>query len=213
MTKTLRLIALAGVALLAFGTAASADSLAVNATCALNGTTNGLQVIKNTATTSPGAFVRSNEPNDESHFIVRFWIDPKSMDIPAPPNDYFQFLRTGHETVGSSIILFLKRNNSNGSYRLTTYARREDNPPTYKFIGESFLVGDGGPAKQVEVEWTAGSPGTVTVKIDGSQAYTNTVTNPNSEVDTVRIGVFEADGAAIPSGDNFYCFDEYESYR
>lgn len=208
--KTTKVALVMGALALGAG-AAQAASITVNNTCALNGTNYGLQVTK---TPVGDAFVRSDHPTDETHFRVKFWIDPNSMDIPAAPNDYFQFLRTGHETVGTSLILFLKQAPS-GNYRLTTYVRVEGQATTYQLVGEAFLQTLGAAEVPVEVEWTRGAPGSVKVWIN--TANTNPPTyqkvnanNPNSQVDTVRWGVFNGDGAAIATP---FCLDEYESYR
>lgn len=203
-------VMVAGALVLSAG-AAQAASLTVNDACKLNGTNFGLQVTKNPV---GDAFVRSDHPTNETHFRVKFWVDPNSMDIPAPPNDYFQFLRTGHETVGTSLILFLKQAPSN-NYRLTAYVRVEGQATTYQLVGEAFLQTIGGAEVPVEVEWQRGAPGFVKVWIN--TANTNPPTfqklnanNPTSEVDTVRWGVFAGDGPVVTQP---FCLDEYESYR
>lgn len=195
---------------LAAASTANAASLAVNATCALNGTNFGLEINKNVV---DDAFVRSDHPTDESHMLIRFWIDPDTINIPqVEGSNYFQFLRGGHETVGTTLIAFLKRGVASGNYRLTVYARRDDGPATYKFIGEGSLQIFNAAPVQVEIEFTRGNPGTVTAKVNGVQILTNTVLNAAAEIDTIRWGVFAADGPAI-AGDATFCLDEYESYR
>ena len=206
MKKIMWIVAL----FLAVAATANAASLTVNDACKLNGTTWGLEVNKATV---GDAYVRSDHPTDETHMLIRFCIDPDTINIPqVDGSNYFQFLRGGHETVGTTLIAFLKRGVATGNYRLTVYARRADGPATYKFIGEGALqVFNAAPA-QVEIEWTRGNPGTVTAKVNNVQIMTNTVINPTAEIDTIRWGVFAGDPPAI-SGDATFCLDEYESYR
>lgn len=195
---------------LAVASTANAATLTVNAACALNGTSFGLEVNKAVV---DDAFVRSDHPTDETHMLIRFWIDPDTINIPLVEGaSFFQFLRAGHETVGTTMIAFLKRGIATGNYRLTVYARRDDGPGTYKFIGEGDLQIFGNAPAQVELEFTRGNPGTVTARVNGNQIMTNTVFNAAAEIDTVRWGVFAADGLPI-SGDATFCLDEYESYR
>jgi len=210
MKKSLVMFGLCALALSA-GAAQAANSLTVNGACALGGSY-GLQVTKSDG--SSDAFVRSDEPTDETHFRVKFLFDGNSMDIPAPPNDYFQFLRTGWSGVGTSLILFVKQANS-GNYRITTYARREGGGTTYVLVGEATVQVIGGPPKTVEVEWQRGAPGYVKVWLGTANTNPPTyqrsdINNPTTEVDTVRWGVFNGDGGAVTGT---FCLDEYESYR
>ena len=206
MKKIMWIVAL----FLAVAATANAASLTVNNACALNATTWGLEVNKATV---GDAYVRSDHPTDETHMLIRFWIDADNINIPqVEGQNAFQFLRGGHEGVGATLVAFLKRGVASGNYRLTVYARRDDGPNTYKLAGEGFLQLFGGVPSQVEIEWTRGNPGTVTAKVNGTQIFTNTVLNVAAEIDTVRWGVFAGDGPAIP-GDATFCLDEYESYR
>ncbi len=206
MKKFILIVAL----LLAVASGANAASLAVNAACALNGTNFGLEVNKAVV---GDAHVRSDHPTDEDHMLIRFWIDPDTINIPqVEGSNYFQFLRAGHAGVGTTLIAFLKRGVATGNYRLTVYAARDDGPATYKFIGEGSLQVFNGAPVQVEIEFQRGNPGTVTAKVNNVQIMTNTVINVAAEIDTIRWGVFAGDPPAI-SGDATFCLDEYESYR
>ena len=206
MKKVLWMVALA----LVIASTANAATLTVNAGCALNGTNFGLEVNKDVV---DDAYVRSDHPTDETNILVRFWIDPDNLNIPQIEGlNAFQFLRGGHEGVGATLIAFLKRGVSSGNYRLTVYARRDDGPNTYKLAGEGFLQLFGGAPSLVEISWSRGNPGTVSASVNGSQIFTNTVLNVAAEIDTIRWGVFAADGTAI-TGDSTFCLDEWESYR
>ena len=171
MRKIMWIVAL----FLAVTATANAASLTVNNACALNATTWGLEINKSTV---GDAYVRSDHPTDETHMLIRFWIDPGNINIPlVAGGNYFQFLRGGHEGVGATLIAFLKRATGSGNYRLTVYVKRDDGPNVYKLAGEGFLTTFGGPPAQVEIEWSRGNPGTVTGKVNGAQIFTSTVLN------------------------------------
>ncbi len=211
------------------GAAMAANTLAVNAASALNGTSFGLQVsldanaAPNCAGTGNGAvnnvYVETAHPTDETHYLMRFWINVNNLSL--CPNKSIRIGVLGDDGApGQHVIVFLKRNDADSSWRVNTWYRVEDT--SFNAGPGVFIVGQGNPnqARQVEIEWTAATTsssnnGVLSIKrLLPTPAGPFTVTGIDDafQVDYGRFGVLAGSGAAAFADTN-YKFDEFESYR
>jgi hypothetical protein len=207
----------------------AAASLAVNNGAAMNGTSNGLQVVVPSKGTTFGdsAYVNSTEPNAETHYLMRFWINPCGMTIPndgaGGSTNYFRFLFGTDANAGAGstpfthLIGFIARSpGAPGNYRILFWFG--NNALGYEFAGGTFLTpfSGCGPAR-VEVEWTKATSGA-----NGKFKLTNLTNaaavvdrsdldNGNLQVDDVYIGYLYSNGNGNVSGS--FAFDEFESFR
>lgn len=211
------------------GVAMAANTLAVNAGAALNGTNFGMQVSvdANAAPNCAGAgngstnnvFVETAHPTDETHYLMRFWVNPNNLNLCA--NKSIRIGVLGDDgPAGQHVIVFLKRNDVDASWRINTWYRDESGA---FFAGPGvFIVGQAVPnqARQVEIEWTAATTAAANDGILSVRRIAPTTAGPFTatgidnafQVDYGRFGILAGSGAAA-QGDSFYKFDEFESYR
>jgi hypothetical protein len=233
MSKQLRMtLGLALVLGLVASSGFAASSLAVNAGAALNGTNFGLQVVMDHTATN--AFVQSDHPTDESHYLFRFWIRP-AAGLVIDPNTSVRIAAIGDDAgaVGQHIILFLRNDSTVPSpqYQLNFWYKDQAAAASYKFGGATFfkVIADPVCSRQYEAEWTrdtlAGSPagnGTLVLRrLSVATAGTCTPTglltrtvngmdNDTYQVDNARFGTLN--GQASNANGSWH-FDEMESYR
>jgi hypothetical protein len=196
---------------------AVANSLAVDHTAALNGTSFGLHVTVNDHTAS-GVYVVSDEPNNESHFLVRFWLKPgPDLSLPQTANaNYFRILNFRRVTGPNvDLVVFLKRSVSNGNYRINVWYRADSG--AFANAGEFFLTLASGPvAQQIEIEYTksdGSNNGQIIARKGGVVQFTKSgLVNAQMPVDEVFFGYIQNSGDAANVHGSFY-LDEYESYR
>ena len=214
-------VALLGVALFA-GTSYAANNLQVVGP-GLNGTNYGLQVNVQPGQTN-NVFVESDHPNDETHYRIKFWLDPSGLDIPC--NTSIRMGAIGSFSGGQRIVLFLRRACANGGttdiYQINAWGM-EDNgfPATYRFLVGVYatLVASPQP-EQFEIEWTAStgpstSDGIYKVSRLGPNPGSQTVNNLDMSdftVQYIRIGALAGSGSHALSNTS-YMFDEFGSYR
>ncbi|MBP7588724.1 MAG: hypothetical protein KBA72_12295 [Thermoanaerobaculia bacterium] len=200
------------------GSASAANSLAVTAGAALNGTNFGLAV--STDGSANNVFVQSDHPTDETHYLIRFWLNPSTVSI--DPNTSIRIGAIGDDgAAGQHVVFFLRHDVPvAGTPQYTVNAWRKDDAGTFVFANNLFhTFVSGAAARQYEFEWTR-STGVNTN--DGSFRMTRlnptvvTKTNSNLDNDTlqadnIRIGILSGSGVNGNSGSFF--FDEFESYR
>jgi hypothetical protein len=228
MNKTVRLVGILGLALvLCTATGWAAPSLSVTGAAALNGTSFGLQI--NFDNTSGNAYVQTDHPNDETHYLARFWLHPGTVSI--DPGLSVRFGALGDDAQGQHVILFLKHDNSvvPAQYQMNFWYKDKAAGGVYRFGGATYLSPVSAPcARQYEVEWTADTlagvsgDGSLVVRrladagSCGSGALvTRTVSSMDTDtwgIDNGRFGTLN--GAQSANGNSgFVRFDEFESYR
>jgi hypothetical protein len=217
-------VAMLGLVLFA-GSSEAANNLTVVAP-GLNSTNYGLQV-----NVEPGQsnniFVESAHPTDETHYRIKFWVDPTNLDIPCDRSIRMGVIGSyadGASGGGQRIVLFLRNacNSGNPIYQLNAWAMEDSGyPATYRFLTGVFLCEVSAPsAQQVEVEWTAATGPATT---DGIYKVSRLGPNPGSQqvtnldmsdftVQYIRIGALAGTGSNALSNSS-YMFDEFESYR
>jgi len=213
--------------LVASSAAWGAAGVTVNGTAAMNGTSFGMSV--NLDGTATNAFVVSQHPTDETHFLFRFFINPGTVNI--TPGTALRIGAVGDEAaaVGQHIILFLKHDNAvaPAQYQLNYWYKDSTAGGTYKFGGATYFTLVGSPCSRgYEVEWTtdtiAGAGGNGSVHLrrlasTGTCTPTGLLTRSKTnldmdgyQVDNARFGTLNNQG--VNATGSFY-FDEYQSFR
>jgi hypothetical protein len=233
MKRTLTIIGLAGlVALLASPVMAS--SLSVKSTAALQGSVAqpgvncegdgqpgpcGLEV---TVDNVSAAYVQSDHPNSESHFVATFRVNPGGLVMSnVAGQNHFKMMKfyRQQQPAAQHTFVYIKRNLADTAYRLAVMSRK-DNPGQFGFIfvGEFFLAGDAGADHEISVEYQQSSgpgmdDGFVRIYKNGNLMKEKTgIDNDTYSVDYVRVGV--PPGATVPATTSgYYYFDTYVSTR
>lgn len=218
MNKKLMAFGILGV-LAAAAPMSAASSLAVNNACALGGTNFGLQTTVN-LTGPASAFVTSDHPNEEEHYLMRFRFKPGAgftMSQTANSN-YIRIAQTRRDTGSNNVgvVVFLKRSVANGNYRINVWYRRDNG--TFGNAGEFFLTTFGAPVEKLlefEIQQGTGSNnGSIIARLDGVQQFNTTGLDfddvyPVGKLDLGHL--YSGTDTATASGT--ICSDEFESYR
>ena len=225
-----KVLGMAGLIVLgSAGVAMAANSLGVNNLSGLNGTGFGMEVSfdANAAPNCAGAgngstnnvYVETAHPTDETHYLMRFWVNPNNLSL--CPNKSIRLGVLGDDgPAGQHVIVFLKRNDADNSWRVNTWYKDETGA---FFAGPGvFIVGQANPnqARQVEIEWTAATSAASNNGILSIRRLAPTAAGPFTatgidnafQVDYGRFGILAGSGAAAQA-DTSYKFDEFESYR
>jgi len=211
-----KVLTLAAVAVLAASTAFAANTITVTNGAAMNGTTFGMQTNLDGSTNN--VFVESQHPNNETHYRARFWLNVATTAI-VQQNRSLRIGALGDDVAGQHVILFLRRNGSDNSFRINTWYKAD----TGNFVAGPgmFLTSQTNPnqARQLEVEWTAASApaandGELVVRRLAPTTADETASNLDTDtlqVDNFRMGLLAGSGNNASAG--AYHFDEFESYR
>lgn len=181
-----------------------------------NATTKALSV--NHDGTTNNVYVESTHPNNETHFRTVFWVNPYTLNLDAHTS--VRLGQWGSDGNGFHVILFLKRNDVDSSWRVNTWYKQDTTG--YQPGPGVFLttLANANQWRQVQVEFTASTApgandGSVTVqRLLPSPSAVFSATNLDTDlldVDNARYGSLAGQGANANSG--AYLFDEYESYR
>lgn len=192
----------------------------------LNGTGNALEVNLEPGQ-SNNVFVESSDPNDETHYRIKFWLDPSNLDLPCNQSVRMGAIGSfadGGSGGGQRIVIFLRRACAGATdiYQINAWGMEDSGyPATYRFLIGVYagLVASPQPF-QFELEWTAATgPATS----DGIYKVSRLGPNPGSQqvtdldmsdftVQYIRIGALAGSGSKVLSNSS-YLFDEFESYR
>jgi hypothetical protein len=211
-------IAIAVVLALVFATSGFAvNHLVVNAGAALNGTNFGLAVQHDGSANN--VYVDSLHPTDESHYLIRFWIDPATLDL--DPATAIRIAGIGDDVAGQHVVLLLRRDIATSPHQWLVNAWRKDDTGTFVFANSLFhsFIDAADKKRQYEFEWTAATaPGSNNGSFRMTRLNPTVVNKLNSnldndtlQVDNIRIGTLNGQGVSANSGE--YHFDEFESYR
>ena len=224
-----KLKAVLTLAVLAFvcmsGAALAANGIAVNAP-GLNSTGNKLQVTVDGTVASTNAFVKTDHPNGETHYRMRFWIDPSSLPIVEgnAGTNHIRYFRVNDQNLGPDtalgtfIVGFITKSIDDHSYHWITWVKEND--LVFRSRGNIFLgTGGGDIPAQLEVEFTQGNNVANNIcmrKLNGTvqticRGVGNNLQLSNGDVDFVDIGMFTNSNPSNISGN--WKFDEFESYR
>ena len=212
-------IAIALVLALVFASSGYAvNSLTVSAAAALNGTNFGLSV-NHSGGASNNVYVDSLHPTDETHYLIRFWLDPATLVL--NPNTAVRIAGIGDDVAGQHVVLFLRWDNATTPNQWLVNAWRKDDTGTFVFCNSLFhsFVNAADKKRQYEFEWTASTaPGANNGSFRMTRLNPTVVNKTNSsldsdtlQVDNIRIGTLNNQGVNATGG-AFY-FDEFESYR
>ena len=218
MRKNLMVVAFALVMALCVAGFASASSLAVNGAAAMNGTTFGLQVNQTAAATD--AYVESTHPVFETHYLMRFWVNPSGLPIAegAAGTNHLRFFRLNDQADGGDpiprgtfLVGFFTKSPVDHEYHLIIWAK-QDGATAFTSVGNLFI---GSAPSQIETEFTAADSGTTSVvmkKLNTAQVITRSDLNlGDADVDFIDVGTFTNSNPSGIAGN--YFFDEFESYR
>jgi hypothetical protein len=204
-------IGLALLSIVVWSTAGyAANGVEVNTDAALTGTY-GLEVTAD-GSDSNASYVATNSPSAETGVKVSFNLDPNSLtplDMDGGKNiRIMQALSTFPKPPNASsvqhIIVFIKRNFADDNYRIRVMAQQ--NFGFFATCSEFFFVVDGGPAKNVSIEWVQGQgaqgsqDGRCSVYVDDVLKGQKTNLNTSEfNINELRFGVFQPDASATGS--------------
>lgn len=205
----------------------AAASVTVNGTAAMNGTTFGMSI--NLDGTATNAFVQSDHPNDETHYLFRFFLNPGTAVVTPGTSIRIGAIGDDAGAVGQHIILFLRNDNAvvPNQFQLNFWYKDETAGGIYKFGGATYFTLVGSPCSRgYEVEWTrdtlAGTAGNGTLILrrlastgtcTPTGLLTRTVSNMDNDayqVDNARFGTLN--NQAVNGNGSVY-FDEFSSFR
>lgn len=211
-----RSLILAAALVLVASSAFAVNSITVTNAAAMNSTTWGMQTNLDGSTNN--VFVESTHPASETHYLFRFWISPATAVI-TQQNRSLRIAGVGDNTNGQHLLIFLRRNGSDNSYRLNSWYKGDTG--LYQAGPGMFLVFQTNPnsPRQIEVEWTASSgpganDGSYVIRRLQPTTAEESITgldNDTLRVDNFRQGLLAGSGSNASGG--AYYFDEFESYR
>jgi len=218
--KILKSLVAACVGVVALAAAASATNSVSVVSPGLNSTGNKLQV--NVDDNTNNAFVRSDEPSGETHYLCRFWVDPTGLDL-AEGNagvNHVRFLRFGDNEEKGDIALqgkflvgFITKSSDDHGYHMIFWARQDGATSTqYNSIANLYI---GNEPRQVEIEFWAEDSGVQSFRFESVGVHEVNRSNLNmgdSDVDTFDFGVYTNGNPSLLSGKMLW-LDEFESYR
>lgn len=199
--------------------AVALSTLAVNASAALNSTSFGLQVNVDSPS-ADSAFVTSDHPSDETHYLMRMRFKPgPGFTMTQTANANYIRIAQLRRDVGTSnvcMVVFLKRSVANGNYRINVWYRKDTT--VFGNAGEFFLTTFGAPVeKQLEFEYTRGNGsnnGRIIARLDGVQQFDTgaVLDNDNYPIGKLDMGyLYSATDTATATGPLYE--DEVETYR
>lgn len=203
-------------------TAYAANSLTV-VQPGINSTGSALQV--NLDDTSTTVYVETQEPSGETHYKIRFWVDPTDLANLAP-NTSLRIGAVNSTTFGQRLVFFL-RHDAPGTapqFQVNAWGLQDTGEPAnYTFLrGVNVGPVSGAVPNQVEIEWTRSSGAAqadgvfriqrITPGNTGVNQQLSNLTMYNFTVDDARFGVLAGSGTNMLGAGSFK-FDEFESYR
>jgi hypothetical protein len=145
-------------------------------------------------------YVQDNTPDDETSYRARFYFDPNGINMNSG-NTHTIF--AGYQD-SSTKVLRVDLRYSGGNYQIRAGLRNNGDSWTYS---NWFTISNAPHA--IEVAWQAGSSGSLTLWIDGTQrAVLSGINNSNREIDRARMGA--VDGVDSGTRGTYY-FDAFES--
>ncbi|KAB2966010.1 MAG: hypothetical protein F9K18_06120 [Thermoanaerobaculia bacterium] len=207
------LLVLAAAVVLSAGAALAQNTLTVNNTAALGGTTFGMDISIAAAATN-SVYVQSDHPNAETHLLMKWRMNLVATTAPISGGGRnLRFLLVRDETAARNHLILFAQRQQTGNWRLAAWTW-DTVGNTYVFAGGHFLSAYATNLDlQEECDWTPGAGnGTLTcTRVGSAFTFTNATLNNGGLVgDTIRTGFLDFD--AFNSVGHVY-FDEYEFYR
>lgn len=222
MNRLSKLALMAALVVAVAAAPAWAATVAVNAGAAQNGTNFGALFTLSPDTDE--AYVRTDHPTAENHYLFRFWIDPTGLvDLPLNTlsTHNVRFLRVndqdnggGDVVRGTFLVGFITKSPSDLQYHMIFWAK-QDGGTAFNSVGNLFL---GNGPRQIEVEFTRADSGTTSLVMKTLDGTPQTITRNNlnlgdADVDLTDIGIFSNSNPSVLDADNKFEFDEWESFR
>ena len=199
----------------------AANTLTVNGP-GLNSTSFAARI--NLDDTANNVYVETQHPTAETHYLIRFWVDPTGLSALAP-NTSLRIGAINSIAFGQRIVVFLRHDvPGGGQFQINTWGLQDAGAPaSYTFLtGVNIGPVAGSVPNQVEIEWTrssgAGQPNSVfriqriTPGNVGINQVLSNLTMFNFTVDDARFGLLAGSGTNMLAAGS-YKFDEFESYR
>lgn len=193
------------------------NSLVVNSTAALNGTTKGLQVTCDPVGTK-AVYVQTNQPALEKHYKASFFLRVNGLNLKSGANIRIAHLLTN---LGDRVRLNMRRA-SNGDIYLDLQYRTEG---MTSYTSKALLLTTAAAkntTRKVVLEWqsdSANGKGDGFIKLSRSTSNFTTFTtltvtaidNDTMRIDAMRIGLLANWGSCATK--TAYHFDEFDSVR
>jgi len=135
------------------------------------------------------SYVQDDSPGGIDRIVARFYV----LNNLDPAQDAVVY--RGFSTQTGTGNLFTVRFTTDGNVRLIDNA-----------TGTSVSQAASNPWASVEIDWTQGSPGSISLSVDGQTAVTQSVSNAGAALQSVRLG-------NLTSANGSLTFDAYESRR
>ncbi len=158
----------------------------------------GMQVLINSTT---ARYVQDDTPNAETRYRARFYFDPNALTMASNTSHYI----FGGYNGTSTVVTRLEFGRSTTSYRIR--AAVVNNSSTWTTSSWVNLTDE---MHYFEVDWQAGTSGSLTFWIDGVQQANLAVNNSNRRIDRVRLGPY---GSLDSTTAGTCYFDAFESRR
>jgi hypothetical protein len=174
--------------------------LSVSTSAALVGTY-GMQV---SISDTSARYVVDQSPDREARYRARFFFDPNSLTM-SHGQTHFIFFALDENQSPNPVVVQLRLRYFSGNYQLRVETYTDSGA---RLNGSYTNISDA--PHYIEFDWASGSPGGLTMWIDGVETETITnITNTNLRIDTIQLGPQNLQSGTSGS----YYFDSFESRR
>jgi len=182
------------------GVAMAANTMTVDSTAAMEGTSYGLHLMLEAGQINQTWVMAGPDKgfNNETTLNGSFFIGPQDLDI--DPGEYFQFhvfLQGFGANSNVKLIFFMHRElGPNGDYFISVW-HYNSNVNNWVFTGNGFLAQDGNPlfaSTKIDYSYTIGDPGSLTM---WRTLYIDATPHSSGQIQMFSVSVPGQAGAAI----------------